>query len=233
MRSSRSTPTIRRGPCRPEVQPYHGLVRNGFEFWIGPDNRILQIEDFEGFLRRCVAHVPESRRGGVMMQFFKTTGDDRIANFIDDTIGLLPYNKGTIQVGQTWKRTRTVLRPVPLSMTQTCTVSGLNESFAEVGITGRISPSTTVGPSNQPAHGTHVLVKTGSTIGHCRIQRKTGLPDHSDIKRTYDMEVRTKNGQRFAQTKIVRTEIRVFTQQGAPKTIKQAAFNATPAPRKR
>lgn len=154
-----------------------------------------------------------------MTRFFKTTGDDRVANFIDDSIGLLPYRKGAMRIGQTWDRPRQVARPVPLYLTQTCTLIDLNDRFAEVGIVGDIVPSATVGPSNQPARGLQVIVTRGRTEGRCRIRRKTGLPEHSDIHRTYDMVVRYPDGRRFEQTKNVRTVIRVFTQQGAPKTI--------------
>lgn len=205
------------------VQPYRGLVGNGFDFWIGPDNRIQQVEDFEGFLRRCVAHVPAAGRAAVMTRFIETTGDDRVANFIDDSIGLLPYEKEPVQEGHTWKRARRVQRPVPLSLTQTCTLNKLNERFADVGITGEIFPSTAVGPSDQPAHGLQLIVTGGRTEGSCRIRRKTGLPEHSQIRRTYDMIVRFPNGRRFAQTKKVTTEIRVYTQQGAPKSIRFAS----------
>jgi Family of unknown function (DUF6263) len=202
-----------------EVQAYHGLVDNGFDFWVGPDNRILRIDGFDEFLKRCVAHVPAELRQSVMTRFVKTTGDEGVANFIDDSIGLLPYGGGPVKSGDHWTRNRQVLRPVPLAITQTCTLKKLGNEFAEIEITGEIAPSTTFGPSNRPHSGLKLTVTGGKTVGSCRIRRKSGLPERSEIHRTYNMIVSDANGRTFEQTKEAQTVIEVFTQQGAPKAI--------------
>jgi len=203
----------------PAAQAYHGLVDNGFEFWIGPDNRILDLVDFEAFLNRCVVHVPEAQRRDVMTRFLKTSGDEGVANFIDDSIGLLPYRDKSVSVGDQWTRRRQVLRPVPLHITQTCTLKRLDEEIAEIDIQGSIAPAATYGPSDQPQGGLQLIVRGGDTVGHCRIRSKTGLPERSEIRRVYDMLVRYPDGRQFSQTKDSHTVIEVFSPQGEPKTI--------------
>lgn len=212
-----------------EVQAYHGLVDNGFDFWVGPDNRILKIDGFDEFLKRCVAHVPADLRQSVMTRFVKTTGDEGVANFIDDSIGLLPYRKTPVKTGDQWTRNRQVLRPVPFAMTQKCTLKKLSNEFAEIEITGEIVPSTTFGPSDQPNRRLQLTVTGGNTVGSCRIRRRSGLPERSEIHRTYNMIVSDADGRKFEQTKETQTVIEVFTQQGAPKSISPTTVTERPA----
>ena len=207
----------------PEVQAYHGLVNNGFRFWLGPDNRILKIEDFDGFLKRCVAHIPLAQRQEMLIRFAKTTGDEGVANFIDDSIGLLPYKKAAVEIGENWTRTRQILRPVPLAITQKCTLTRLTDEFAEIDISGDVVPSTTFGPSKQPQGGLRLVVTGGKIVGSCRIRLKSGLPERSEIHRTYQMIVHYPDGRKFSQFKETRTVIEVFTEQGAAKAIRFAS----------
>lgn len=202
-----------------EVQAYAGLVNNGFEFDIGPDNRILQLKNFRRFVERCVAHVPREQRNAVMAKFMETSSDEGVANFVDDSIGLLPFHDKTVKVGDTWQRNRTVQRPVPLRLSQKCELKKLNAEHAEVSITGAVSPSATYGPANQPQNGLQVVVRSGRLYGTCRIRSRNGLPEHSEIVRNYDMLVRYPDKRRFAQTKSSRTTIEVYQQQGRPKAI--------------
>jgi hypothetical protein len=68
-----------------------------------------------------------------------------------------------------------------------------------------------------------LTVTGGKTVGSCRIRRRSGLPERSEIHRTYNMIVSYADGRKFEQTKEARTVIEVFTQQGAPKSISPAA----------
>lgn len=202
-----------------EVQPYRGLVDNGFEFWIGPDNRILKLERFDEFLKRCVAHVPADRRAAVITRFIKTTGDEQVANFIDDSVGMLPYRDRAVKTGDTWTRKRQVLRPVPLALTQTCKLTRLDDGIAEIDVRGEIATSEVYGPSQQPQNGLRLTVTGGKTYGHCRIRRATGLPERSEIHRDYEMLVRYPDGRQFTQSKNSRTVIEVYSPQGGPRMI--------------
>ena len=207
-------------PIPLDAQAYHGLVNNGFDFWIGADNKVVQIDDFEGFLKRCVKHVPTEQRKEVMLKLMKSSGDEGIANFIDDSIGLLPAKGAAVKVGDTWKRNRQIIRPVPLYLSSTCTLKSIDEHYAEITINGKVIPSTTFGPSRSNAHGLQLTVIGGYFVGHCRIDRKTGLPEKSEIRRVYDMIVRLPNGREIKQTKESKTVIAVYSPQGNPQAIR-------------
>lgn len=202
-----------------EVQAYDGLVGNGFEFVIGPDNKILDSQGFHEFLTRCFARVPAGQRAEVMDRFMQTTGDERVANFIDDSIGLLPFHKTPVKAGDTWERNRKVDRPIPLHLSQTCTLQGIRNGVADIAIQGSVSPSATYAPTAQPQGGLQLTVRSGKIYGACQIRAKNGLPVKSVINRTYDMIVRYPNGRQFAQTKTSKTKIEVYQQQGQPKAI--------------
>lgn len=206
-------------PAPLELAAYQGLVHNGFSFWLGPDNHIVDLVGFQAFLQRCVAHVPPEERRRVMTEFMQSNGDDRIANFIDDSIGVLPYNpeltkKGTlVAVGDHWSRRRQQLRPLPLYLEDTYTLKDLKPRYAIIEITGRITPSETFGPSQQPGNNLRVRVRGGRSFGRCTIDTGTGLPIRSRVERTIDMIVRLSNGTEFPQHKKVITTINAYPQQ--------------------
>lgn len=201
----------------PDVQAYHGLVRNGFEFWIGEDNQIRELVDFSGFLNRCVLHVPADRREAVLTRLLKCTGDEGVANFVDDSIGMLPYRGKSAAEGATWKRDRQVTHPVSLSLSQRCTLQRIGEKTAEIKIEGEILPAATDASSDRPQDAMTLTVTGGKTHGVCRIRCATGLPEHSEIHRNYEMIVRTRDGRQFRQAKSSRTVIEAWSPQTEPK----------------
>lgn len=209
-------------PIPTEVRAYSGLVGNGFAFWLGANNQIETLEDFPEFLKRCVKDVPPEQRQEVMTRFMQTSGDEGVANFIDDSIALLPERKKTVQIGDTWVRSHSIQRPIPLFVTQTCKLIRLDKDVAEFDVTGRIAPAAEYGPSGQPNHGLQLTVRSGHIDGSCRVHSQTGLPEHSRIRRIYDMIVTFPDGRQFQQTKDATTIIEVFSQQGEPKTIGHA-----------
>ena len=208
-------------PVPLDLAAYQGLVHNGFSFWLGPDNHIVDLVGFQAFLERCVAHVPPEERRRVMTEFMQSNGDDRIANFIDDSIGVLPYDpeltdKGTLVAeGDHWSRRRQQLRPLPLYLDDTYTLKDLKPRYAVIEITGRITPSDTFGPSQQQGKELRVRVRVrgGRSFGRCTIDTGTGLPIRSRVERTIDMVVRLSNGMEFPQHKNVVTTINTYPQQ--------------------
>ncbi|MEQ9070297.1 MAG: DUF6263 family protein, partial [Gimesia chilikensis] len=121
------------GPAPPEVQAYQGLVQNGFSFWIGPDNKIIELVGFDQFMQRCLQNTPVSQRETVLAKISETSGDDGVANFIDDSIGLLPYNinkehqGGAVRVGESWTKTRRLTQPIPMVLKTEYTLRELND----------------------------------------------------------------------------------------------------------
>ncbi|QDU37303.1 hypothetical protein Mal4_16130 [Maioricimonas rarisocia] len=193
----------------PVLQAYHGMVRDGFSFWIGQDNRIVEIVGFQQFLERCLANVPVDRRQQVLLAMEAGTGEKGISDFIDNTIGLLPYNTET-SPGDTWRRPRRISRPVPMELNTNYTLTELNDQFAVVQIEGTIAPSTTLGHGADTNPNVRITVKGGSATGQCTLFRDTGLPRESRVTRTVDMKVTMASGIEFDQHKRTETVIEAY-----------------------
>lgn len=119
-----------REPIPLVVQPYHGLVGNSFSFWLGQDNQIEGIVDFDKFVERCLRHVPKERFEEVWNNLATQTGADGIANFVDDSIGLLP--KAKVSVGESWTVTRRTQQPIPMVCKTRYTLQQMAGPQAEV-----------------------------------------------------------------------------------------------------
>lgn len=197
------------------VQAYHDMVNDGFAFWIGPDNQIVEVEGLTEFLNRCLRNVPEALRQDVVLGMEAGSGESGIANFVDNTIGLLPYRKQT-SPGETWERQQQVSRPVPMHVQNQYTLKSLTDQLAVIDIRGTISPSLTVG-GGDAAQGVRVRVNGGSTLGSCTIYRDTGLPQESRVDRTVDMTVSMAGAIEFRQQKRITTTVQAYpVSTGAP-----------------
>ena len=196
------------------VRPYHNMVRDGFSFWIGKENQINEVVGFKEFLERCMAGVSEQDRIQQMLNMEAASDENGISDFVDNTIGLLPYGR-SIAPGDSWDRTRHVGRPVPMKLVQQYTLKNLSDQMAVVDIRGTITPSTTVNDVKQDGSGVRVTVTGGSLQGDCVIYRDSGLPQRSYVERAVDMVVMTTGKHEFRQKKIVRTTVEAFPMQGA------------------
>ena len=200
-----------------ELQVYAGLIDNGFSFWIRPDNQIIELVGFNEFLARFVRMVPPDQQQTVVTRLAETSGEEGIANFVDESIGLLPTHSetgsGPVSVGDAWTRQREVARPVPLYISHNCTLRQLSDTTAEIDIAGSISTSTTYGPAAGDTQGAHVTVRGGHIIGSCTIDLHSGLPIKSHTQRNLEMSVQLADGTSFEQQKQVVTSIRAFPQE--------------------
>lgn len=208
---------------------YHGLVNNGFGFWLSPDNQIVELVGFDAFLERCTQNVPPQSRQKVLQQIGQESvrngvaSFESIANFVDDSIGLLPYNTSdpnstTVQVGERWTRNRQILRPVPMQLVTEYTLNKIDEQFAHIGIRGAIKPAAIQQVSyNHPAEF-EIAMNGGVSSGYCLIDRSTGLPVDSQVQRDLDMSVQLAGGKAFQQHKTIVTTIQTFPQQQAAQT---------------
>ncbi len=192
---------------------YHGMVNNGFSFWVGADNRITDVVDFHAFMQRCLAGVPAQKAEFVANTLAQYSGQEGIANFVDDTIGLLPFDPNSkdgstiVRLGGNWTKSRHYSDPVPMSMNIKYTMKDLNDSVAEIEIQGDISPSAAVSSTDKKPVA--LQVQDGFSMGSCSIDRKTGLPIKSRIDHVINMTVQV-NGRQFKQQKRVVTSIRMF-----------------------
>jgi Family of unknown function (DUF6263) len=199
------------------AQGYHGLKNNGFDFWLSGDHQILELVGFEQFIDRCMKDVTPSRRQEVRAFLAATSGADGIANFVDDSIGVLPQS--AVREGEVWTRTRQALQPVPLHSSTRYTLTRLTPESAQIEIEGSISPSASYGAASQPsrnpaARDVQITIHSGRTSGSCLIDRHTGLPLHSRVEQLLNMNVRLANGTAFDQHKTTVTTIKYFPEQG-------------------
>lgn len=207
--------TIGSKPVPPQALVYHGLIDNGFHFWLGADNQIAEVIDFDEFLKRCVRHVPEAQRAAQLKQIVATQEDEGFSNFVDNSIGLLPYDpKATgretaVKVGETWDAPKQlVMRPLPMQLDTKYTLTKLTDDHAHISVFGTISPATA---KPMGANASELITLTGGhTIGNCVIFRETGLPMKSNVERRIDMDVQIDNRRKFKQHKIIQTTVESF-----------------------
>jgi len=206
-------------PVPPAAQVYHGLVNNGFQFWLGADNQIAEVLGFDQFLQKCVQHVPLQQRQTLLNQIVATQEDEGFSNFIDNSIGLLPYNpqapgrETAVQVGEMWEAPKQLLmRPLPMQLDTHYTLTALTDEHAFVDIFGTISPAraTPMGKNARNPSGELITLTGGHTVGHCIIYRDTGLPMKSRVERKIDMRVQFDSQRQFKQHKTILTTVEAF-----------------------
>ncbi|SFH61111.1 DUF6263 family protein [Planctomicrobium piriforme] len=200
----------------PAMAAYRDMVNDGFSFWIGQDNQIVEVEGLGDFISRCLRSVPPAERQNVVLGIEAGSGDTGIANFVDNTIGLLPYGRKT-SPGDAWERQQQIARPMPMHVSNVYTLKELTEKYAVIDVRGTITPSTTLN-NLQGGEGVRVTVNGGSTLGSCTIFRDTGLPKESRIDRVVEMTVVMANSIQFRQTKRVTTTVESYpmTSSGNP-----------------
>jgi len=200
----------------PEALPYAALKDNGFSFWLGADNQVLELVGFGDFLNRCVQHVPADQRSFVMQQLQAMRTEDGLANFVDDSIGLLPGAAAAkasngLRIGSSWDlpaRAGAAGAGSPGSMR--CLLKDLTEKTAEISLAGSIGPSTYVDDLRRVT----LTVRSGQCTGICTVDRTTGMPTRSRVERTLDMTAQLPDGTEIPQRKEVVTTVMAFLEQG-------------------
>jgi hypothetical protein len=138
-----------------------------------------------------------------------------VANFVDDSIGLLPYDASVdedsasrVLPGDVWTRERRLMQPVPVYLKSTYTLTDIDSDTARIEITGRIASGEAV----NAAGDSRVRISDGRALGHCIVDRSTGLPLDVQIDRHLVIHVQTDDGYEVVQEKDIRTTIRGFPQ---------------------
>ena len=221
------------------VQLYHGLLDNGFSFDLGADNRIVTVHEFDEFLKRCVRHAPASQQQEMLTRLVVNQEDEGIANFVDDSVGMLPYNiddlnaGGDVKVGSSWRKSREITRPFPMTIDTAYRLSDINERYATLELFGQIVPAQIQQVSNtvqQAGAIEKMTLRSGHSFGTCTIDRESGLPIQSHVTRTMKLTLELPTGAKFDQTKEIVTTIRTIPEQGAPATAaKGSAPKSAPA----
>ena len=204
-----------RGEIPWDAIPYAGMVNNGFSFWLGRNNSIRELVGYREFLERCVANVPLSRRETLLSEISNRFGDDGVANFVDDSIGLLPYDNTVdaasatrVMPGDLWTRERRLMQPVPIHLTSTYRLASLNKESAEIEITGRVA----AGEAGAPSDVGRLRIIGGQSLGRCIVDRPTGLPLEMNLSRFIKMQLTTSDNKNVIQEKQIETTIRTFPQ---------------------
>jgi hypothetical protein len=201
--------------------PYAGMIDNGFSFWLGRDNRIQKLVGYQEFLERCVARVPMERRETLLGEISNRFGDDGVANFVDDSIALLPYDATVdadsatrVLPGDVWTRERRLMQPVPVHLKSTYRLISMDDQRAEIEISGRISS----GDTRASDGAGRLRVTGGQSLGHCTVDCATGLPIEVDLTRYITMRITTADQQEVTQQKTILTSIRSFPEMKASVT---------------
>ncbi len=199
--------------------PYAGMIGNGFSFWLGRDNSIREMVGYREFLERCVAQVPLERRETLLSEISSRFGDDGVANFVDDTIGLLPYDSSVdresasrVLTGDVWTRERRLMQPVPVHLTTTYRLTAMNDQTAEIDIIGRVA----TGDAAATNTGGRLRISGGHSLGRCIVDRATGLPLEMNLTRLITMRLTTSDQQEVVQEKQIITTIRAFPEARGP-----------------
>ena len=202
-----------RGAVPWDAIPYAGMVNNGFAFWLGRNNSIREVVGYQDFLERCVANVPLERRETLLSEISNRFGDDGVANFVDDTIGLLPYDNTVdeaaatrVMPGDQWTRERRLMQPVPIHLTSVYRLVSLDDVSAEIEITGRVAS----GEAGAPSDVGRLRILGGQSIGRCLVDRATGLPLEMNLSRFMKMQLTTSDNQQVIQEKQIETTIKSF-----------------------
>jgi hypothetical protein len=218
------------------LQMYHGLANNGFDFWIGADNRIVQLDGFQDFLKRCVRFAPPERQHELLAGILMGSEDEGFANFVDDSIGLLPYNPDAtgretmVRVNDSWSRNRDLREPLPMRIRTTYTLTDLTEHRAHIAVLGTIEPitATQLRPVQQASFEQTLQLKSGHVTGTIIIDVATGLPLQSRVERRLTMDVFAQGQQPFQQYKTIVTKIDAYPAQGVS-AMRQPAAGPMPA----
>ncbi len=197
------------------ARAYHDMINDGFSFWIGQDNQINEVVGFREFIERCLVNIPPAQQKQVLMGMEASSDENGISDFVDNTIGLLPFGRD-VTPGQEWTRQHSIGRPIPMVVDSVYTLQDLTESEAVVRITGKIVPSQTINKVSHTQDGIQVHVLGGTTSGKCVIFRETGLPKESYTERVVNMTVDLGDGQAFEQTKTVQTRVEAFPAERQP-----------------
>ena len=208
--------TTSSGPIPHDAIPYAGLVNNGYSIRIGRSNRVEELIGHDLFLQRCVIEVPHDRRQTLMNEVAVRFGDEGVAGFIPDTIGLLPFDTDAkpelasrVQEGDSWNYERKLMQPIPVHLKSMCRVVRVTPAMAEIDIAGRITPGQSY--SSSGSSGSHsIRIVGGITSGTCIVDRASGLPIDVDRQEILNIDVLSSKGTRISQAKRISTTVRLF-----------------------
>lgn len=174
----------------------HGLMGNGFRFWLSERGELLAVDDFPGFLDRCSEAVAEDgTRRRFRRDLEETWGSENPVQLLHDWIGVIPIR--VQQVGERWVESR------PISSFER------QQSSTEYSLVQQEERQQTVEwAGRQTSRGVprvdrEIEVRSlgGDWHGSARIETRSQLC--ADLLETHQsrMSVRTASGREFIQTR--------------------------------
>ncbi|MFO0918496.1 MAG: DUF6263 family protein [Planctomycetaceae bacterium] len=201
----------------PQASAYAALVNNGFSFWVGPDNQLIELVGYPDFLKRCMQHLPVAQRQAMIAQMSAEQADQGIASFVDESIGILPVNRPgeeavvPIRKGSSWVLpVRHIDGPIPMQVSTHCLIKDLTDETVQIDLFGTIMP--VAGADSSPSG--KCSVRGGRCLGNCTVDRQTGLPTASRVERYLDIVLQSPDGQQLEQQKEIITTIRALPGSG-------------------
>jgi hypothetical protein len=195
------------------ARPYDALVGQGFQFWLQRGGEVRELAGFQDFMQACLRDVSAEQRTEAWKSMAKTSPRDQIANFIDESVGLLPT--GPLQLNNSWQRTQQVSHPVPIELSMQYTLREIGADQAVVSIGGTVQPGDV-----SPVGAVRIEIRGGRVTGQATIDRRSGLPVSSQIDQEIQMAVQVPGEAAFEQIKQTRSRITSLyqdtTQQSLP-----------------
>lgn len=205
-----------------DAVPYAGLIGQGYAVRVGRNHQVIELIGHDQFMQRCLARVPADRRQSLMNETAVRFGDQGVAGFVPDTLGILPFNDKVqpdlacrVQEGDSWTLERTLMQPVPVHLDSTCRLVRVTPTMAEIDMAGRITPGQTYAAGSGSVRDS-VRILGGTTEGVCTVDRHLGLPLEVRRRELLNLQVSTESGAVIDQEKRITTEIRIFPQERGP-----------------
>jgi len=174
----------------------HGLMGNGFRFWLSERGELLAVDDFAGFLDRCSEAVPDSRgRLQFRRDLEETWGREDPTQLLHDWIGLIPV-RGQ-EVGQRWVESRPISRADRLQSSTEYSLVQQGERQQTLEWAGRQTSRGT------PQVDEDIEIRSLGADWHGSARIETGSQLCLDLLETHQsrMAVRTSKGREFIQSR--------------------------------
>lgn len=197
----------------PEALQYQGLAGNGFSFWRGTDNRIMEFGGFEQFLARCFATLSPEQQNAIVAQYAQVPNEQRLGTFVDESLNYLAPSgtrtNATFQIGDRWVRTESISQPVSFEINQQLSVEGADQNTIQLQSISTFAPKADYGNPASEQREVQVALSGGRAFGEYRFDRRTNLPITAKSERNLEMTVTLADGSRFTQQTRVMTTLQV------------------------
>lgn len=188
------------------IEPYVGMIGNGFQFSLSDTNGVSGTENLNQFLDRCVEAVPAERRQQTRTLLASRFGEHAVSQLVDESIGLVPFGASKPRSGDVWVINQSHRGQAPTATQTTCRMVSDNGPTAEVGLIGKIE--------TLDSESSAFSISDGRSMGTCFVDQVTGLPVHSQRSSYLRIASSGPDGQPVSMNKRIETTFTAQTEQG-------------------